>query len=137
MSHDYTFISDLNNGGGMPMQASPMQGGPMNHQQAYPDPSQMSGGMPMQGMPMQGMPMQGGGMPMQGGPDQFDMLRKYLAESADDSDSDSDSDSDDEGDSGGGNWQHYYGIATLIMLAIILYYVFKIRRELTGMYEEA
>ena len=110
MSHDYTFISDLNN----------MQGG----------------GMPMQGG---GMPMQGGGMPMQGGVDQFDMLRKYLAESAKDADSDSDNESDSEDDSGGddSNWQHFYGVATLILLLSILYYVFKIRKELTSMYEEA
>ena len=126
MSHDYTFISDLNNGG-MQMQGAgmPMQGAGM--QQAYPDPSQMAG-MPAQG----GMPMGGGGL------DQFDMLRKYLAESAEDSDSDSDDDSEDDSEhSGDNNWHHFYGIATLIMLAIILYYVFKIRKELVGMYEEA
>lgn len=122
MSHDYTFISDLNNGGGMPMQ------------QAYPNPSQMVS------MPPQGDMPSGGGMPIQGGGlDQFDMLRKYLAESAEGSDSESDDESDAEDDSerDGDNWQHFYGVATLIMLAIILYYVFKIRRELTGMYEEA
>ena len=133
MSHDYTFISDLNNNNNMSMypnapmqQGPPMQGGPMQQ------------GMPMQSAPMQqGMPMQSA--PMQQGPDQFDMLRKYLAESDDDSDSDSDDDSDTESDSGSNdnNWLHFYGIATLIMLAVILYYVFKIRKELVGMYEEA
>nr|QBK87470.1 MAG: hypothetical protein LCMAC201_03800 [Marseillevirus LCMAC201] len=122
MSNDYTFISDLNGGNNM--------------NQAYPNPA----GMPMQGG---GMPMQGGGMPMQGGgmpgPDQFDVFRKYLAGSVDDSnsDSDSDSDSDSENNEKGSNWQHYYGIMMLMLLVVILYYVFKIRKELTGMYEEA
>ena len=129
MSNDYTFISDLNNGAGMNMNPAgmPMQGGGMPMQ---------GGGMPMQGG---GMPMQDGGMPIPGpGPDQFDMLRKYLADSAEDPDSDSDSDSDDEdNENGNGSWQHYYGIVSLIMLAIIFFYVFKIRKELTGMYEEA
>ncbi len=117
MSHDYTLISDLNS---------------MNLRQPFPDPSQM-GGMQMNGgNGNQGMPMN------MSGPDQIAMLRTYLAESADDSDNDSDSDSgSDPESSGDGNWQHYYGIATLIMLAIILYYVFKIRNDLTGMYEEA
>ena len=125
MSHDFTFISDLNKGSGMMM-----RGTPINHQKAQSGPSQMVGGMSMQGVPMNNQHAQ------MGGPDQFEMLRKYLAESANESDSDSDSDSDEEGSRMDGNWQHYYGIATLIMLAIIMYYVFKIRKELLGMYEE-
>lgn len=52
---------------------------------------------------------------------------------------DSDSDSDSEEDSGiedNQDWTHYYGVATLIALAIILYYVIKIRKELSELYEE-
>lgn len=87
------------------------------------------------GANMQGPP--GMNMPIQGGPNQFDMIRKYLADTADDSDSDSESDDEDDDDGDGYDLQHYYGIPILIMLAIILYYIFKIRQELTGIYEEA
>lgn len=132
MSHDYTFISDLNNGGGMPMQ-NVMQNMPMHYDPNAGMPGQMQMGNPQ-------APMMGGGMPMPD-PNQFDMLRQYLAESADDSDDDSDSDSEDNDFGGstelGGNmWQHIYGISTLVFLAIIFYYVFKIRKEIVGMYEE-
>ena len=98
MSHDYTFISDLNNSGQMPMQQ-----------------------VPMQQVPMQQVPMQS------------NMLRKYLAEESDDDESDSEYDDNDQESH---SWQHYYGIANLILLAVILYYIYKIRKELTGMYEE-
>jgi len=119
MSNDYTLISDLNGSSGMPNQGMQM-------------------GMPNQGMQM-GMPNQGMqmGMPNQG-MDQMDMLRRYLAESGEsDSDSDGSDSEDDSGHDNNNTWQHVYGVATLIMLAIILFYVFKIRKELIGMYEES
>ena len=112
----------------MQMQAGMQQQYPQ--QQPYPQPQQPYPQQPPQQM-------------APGGLDQFDMLRKYLAESVDDepddSDDETDSDNDDDEDSGSGDgyWLHIYGISALVMLAIILYYVFKIRKELVGMYEEA
>lgn len=112
MSHNFTLISDLNSNQGMPMHGQHM-------------PQQQ---MPMHGqhMPQQQMPMQ----PPQG--NQFDMLKQYINRS---DDSDSDSDDEESGSEGGDNWIHYYGIAILVMLAIILYFVYKIKKELMGIFE--
>ncbi len=132
MSNNYTLIGDLNNANtpqmGMP-QSIP-QGMPQSMPQGMPQ--SMPQGMP-QSMP-QGMPQ---GMSQMGMPnDKLDMYQKYLNDSGSDSDSTSDSDSDNESKRSSNDRQHYYGILTLILLAIILYYVFKIRKELMGMYEE-
>ena len=78
--------------------------------------------MPMQHMQHMQQPMQLQMIPQQQMPMQS--LIEY----------DSDEDEDDDEDSG--SWEHYYGIITVILLCIILYYVYSIRKELTGIYDE-
>jgi hypothetical protein len=68
-------------------------------------------------------------------PNQIDMINKYLEDTDTHSSSDSSDDESDDNDSNL-NWRYFYNIIVLIMLAVILYYVWKIRRELVGIYEE-
>lgn len=88
-------------------------------------------------MPMQAPP----GLHLLPQPSHLSKARSKLADmydSDDGSDSDSDSDSDDSGwgDSGSkGDYMHYYGILTIILLIAILYFQFQIKKELTGMFE--
>ena len=110
MSQDYTFISDLNNQPQMPPQGYGQQMPPQGYGQQAP-------------APMYQPPV----------PNPRDLFKNYLAESDDESDDDSEEENDNPR---GSNWQHYYGIATLILLAVILYYVFKIRKEISSIYEE-
>lgn len=112
MNQDYTVVSDLGMGGGTGMKMMPQQ------QQQYQ--SQMQQQFPPAIPP----------------PSQFDMIKRYLDDS-DESDSESESEEEPKTTSKLFTWQHFYGIATLTLLVAILYYVFKIRAELTGMYEEA
>ena len=127
MSQEYTLIGDLSGGAGH-----------MQHQQPMVNQGQMqSFGMPPNQMQMQGAQPQMQGQPMQGPPpNQFDMINKYLADTDNDSDEDSSDDESDNDNSLNVNWHYFYNIIVFIMLAVILYYVWKIRRELVGMYEE-
>jgi hypothetical protein len=85
-------------------------------------------------------------------PQQFSNIHNYLSKRRhrDDNDDDSDSDSDvDDNDKRKGRFAlglaknvllnkfvHYYGIAILLLLAVILYIVWMIRRELSELYNE-
>lgn len=66
-------------------------------------------------------------------PNNLDLLQKYLG---DDDDSDDESDSEEYGDDSF-NWMHVYGIVSIILLLVILFYTYKIRKELMSMYDEA
>jgi len=64
---------------------------------------------------------------------QHTLLKKYLSNNdADDSDNESDTDSDDPKTV---VYIHYYSIAILVILAIVLYLVYKMHNNLNGLYE--
>lgn len=120
MSNDYTLVGNLNNSnpGQQSLQLLP--------QRTHIPPQFHQGPPPQMFQP-----------PAQNF-DKYDMIKKYLSETdADDSDDD-DENSDDESEDGCncGNYIHMYGILILIVLIVILWFVFKIRKELTSMYEE-
>lgn len=74
--------------------------------------------------------------PSQLPPKRLDSFRKYLEDSDSDSDSSSDSDSESDSDNGeSGTWQHIYGLSTIFLILICIFYLYKIRREFNGMYE--
>ena len=127
MSNDFTMLSDLHGGA---------QGGG-----AYPQPA----GMPHVGGPPQLPLLQTG--PPAGRNTNFDMLKQYLASSPSSNDSDDDDEDDDDdppstkykkGSSGGhvDYWKHIFRILVLILLAVILYFIIKVKKELGSMYEE-
>ena len=112
MSHDYNIIPDM----GYP------QTGPQFQQQ-----------QPQQFQPQfQQQPQQFQPQFNMNGPPQFDRLKQYLSQ--DDSDN---SDDDEETSSGFKYWHHVYGLATLILLALILFFVIKIKKDINSIYEEA
>jgi len=152
MSRDYTLISDLNTNPYPGPSGMPGQGG----QPSLPSHAQMSGGQGQmmqhhvpqahvpQGQMQQLAPPPMAGPPMRGGMNMA-MLKNYLAGN----DSDSDSDDEDEYDEDvevnvkskskcrcSDTWTHVYGVLILIILAVLLYFVICIRRELVGIYEE-
>ena len=70
-------------------------------------------------------------------PNKYDLIQKYLRETDNDNDSEDDDETDEECENDcNGTYFHVYGIPAIILLIIILFYVYKIRKELTGMYEE-
>lgn len=117
MSNDYTLVGNLNNVGSshshMHTQILPQHLPP---QQSYLHPQPQQQIFPAQNF------------------DKYDMIKKYLSETEDE---DSDDSSDDENDNSCNcsMYLHMYAIPIIIILLIILWYVFKIRKELTSMYE--
>jgi hypothetical protein len=108
MNNEHTYLPDLNSG----MTLAPQQ---------YPD---QNSAYPTQNV-----------TPL----NQFDSFQQYLS----DVDSDSDDDSDSESEKTSSTkmmhspwWNHLYGLCTLVLLAVILFYVLKIRADILGMYED-
>jgi hypothetical protein len=117
MSHDYNIIPDM----GYP------QTGPQFQQQQPPQQFQQQPQFQQQQPPQQFQPQF-----YMNGPPQFDRLKQYLSQ--DDSDN---SDDEEETSSGFKYWHHVYGLATLILLALILFFVIKIKKDINSIYEDA
>jgi len=108
MSNDYTFVSDLKNGGGGHSYGKPELVPIMQNVQKFDKYDMIQ--------------------------KYLHENKQYIHDDNDNDDNEeSDDDSDDSDNECDNNYFHYYGIPIIILLIIILYNVYKIRKELTGM----